>query len=166
MKWSVNMSKKHPISTGIEKLGKHLYDFLITVFELNEWDQIVVRDSDWKPVEVLRNGNVFLQVMVTRDFQENFLVTMTLVPHEEAVLYMVKDLVVAIKSEGDDRFMSFQTLLDHYGKEKPNVRVHYESRPNGCTWEIRRPADLEALFRAYDNLALINRCQPIFNLPQ
>ena len=170
-KGACHMSKKH---LELHKLAGQILDFLTQVTELKKWEAVHGPLSTGESARLLDNASIAYEVRgwvnVSPGTAMKFHIQLVLSPHFDVDVYLVKLLeITRLEIHGNaplGLLRSSQTVLEHYGKRFPNEADLTLGPLKDDLWKIDRPADLEALFNAYDHVAHLYGCVPVFNLPQ
>ena len=93
------------------------------------------------------------------------LIDIGLVEHKEVKVYIVCTFdITSTEVTKPPLYVSGIKVLRYYGKRLA-TGDDFQMSLDGKLWEIRYPANLEALLRAYNNVARLHDLGQIFNLP-
>lgn len=163
------MSEKHnsPLTVALS-------NFLFLVGQRNEWTTFMGKDeSDENMVRILDHEEIIFnpeaKIKVDANTTAKIYIDFCLVPHKKrsGVFLVYKftiNLLGVIGGNTGFRVVQGQSVLTHYAKRFAQLRDDVDTLSDEL-WVVKRPADLEAFFRAYDNLARLNNAVTLFNLP-
>lgn len=168
---------EHMSKTLSKQIVTTIVNFLAIVARRNGWKPFLSangNDAYWDTVITSEDGGILFslegELNIGGQNIGSFSLELELLPHNTEQVYFVDAFRISTtlsdeKIAQDSHIESPNRVLAFFGKHLPNEGSY--SRPlNGELWEVRRAADLEALFRAYDHVARLFDGVTLFNLPQ